>query len=265
MGGSFLGSLFGDVFCINHKFALFNFVSRNLKLKYRKSILGILWTILIPAFSAAIYFLVFQYVMKVQIPNYLVFILSGVIPWTFFQATITGGLESIVGNHFILNKVPINVSIFPLSEAFTAAINMVLALPVLLVVMVAYSVWPTLGWFQIPLLCVALFIQAYSIGLTSAILFVHLRDLRPIMSVILQVWFYLTPVVYSESMVPSQMQFIKILNPVWFVFSGLHKITGGTGYLQAQELLILMAWTALLFLIATMVYRFNRKSLVERL
>jgi ABC-2 type transport system permease protein len=259
-----LKQLFLEIFCLRTKFALFNFVNRNLKLKYRKSVLGVLWTILIPAATAVVYYFVFQYVMNVKIPNYLIFILMGVVPWTFFQGAVSSGLESVVSNHSILNKVPINLAIFPMSEAITHFINMILATPVIVITGMIFAVPFTMSLLQIIPLLFFLFVLAYSIGIISSILFVYLRDLRPIMSVLLQIWFYLTPVIYNEEMIPSRFGFIKILNPLFYIFSGFHKSIQGA-LLAPAEFATICLWTLFTFLVAAFIYSKNRRFLIERL
>src|SRR5689334_7103760 len=103
----FLRPLGVDLFCLGKKFLVFNLVSRNLKLKYRRSVLGVFWTLLSPIAMGMVYYFIFKVILKVQMPYYLAFILSGVLPWTFFNQTILEGLESVVGSWSIVTKVPI--------------------------------------------------------------------------------------------------------------------------------------------------------------
>lgn len=254
-----------DFFCWKNKYALYNFVARNLKLKYRKSIIGALWTLIIPATTAVVFYFVFQYVMRVNIPNYLLFVLAGMIPWTFFQSSITTGLESIVNNHGILNKVPLAPHIFPLSETLTSFMNLLLSIPVIVVLTFFYSIQPDITWLQIPLLLIALFLQGYAFSLICGVVFVYLRDFRPITAVIIQIWFYLTPVIYSESMLPEKFAFIKYLNPVFYIFSGFHNIITMNKGLSISEFSITLMWTAFAISISYLLYAYNRKHLIERL
>ncbi len=254
-----------DILCLNKKYALYNFVLRNLKLKYRKSILGVFWTILIPTSSALVYFFVFKYVMKVQIENYLLHVLSGIILWTFFQTALNTGVESIVNNHSILNKVPITPNIFPLSDCITAFINLILSLPVLAVMAAIYNIPVTFYWLALPMYLLILLLQAYAIGLTLSVLFVYLRDLKPVVGVLLQIWLYLTPVVYSESMLPKDLTWIMYANPVWFIFVGFRKAFLNSSLLSEIEFLVCICWTLTLSAIAIIVFDKNRKKLVESL
>jgi ABC-type polysaccharide/polyol phosphate export permease len=119
-----------DLFCVGKKFLVFNLVSRNLKIKYRRSILGIFWTLLSPVAMGFVYYFVFKVILKVQIPHYLAFILSGVLPWSFFAQTVLEGMESIVSNWSIVTKVPIPIQVFSYVNAVTNLTTLFLALPV---------------------------------------------------------------------------------------------------------------------------------------
>src|SRR6202035_5870261 len=121
-----------DIFCVSKKFLVFNLVGRNLKVKYRRSVLGVLWTLLSPLATVMIFYFVFKVILKVQIPHYMAFLVSGVLPWSFFSQTINEGMDSIVGNAGIAAKVPVPIQIFPLVGAITNFITLFLALPVIL-------------------------------------------------------------------------------------------------------------------------------------
>jgi len=219
---SFLSSL-KEIFGLKNKFIIYNLVSRNLKLRYRKSILGIFWTMLIPGITAIVYFLVFQFVMKINLPNYLFFLLLGLIPWTFLSGALTLGLESIVVNHPILNKVPVPPFVFPFSEILTAFLNLLFALPVLTLVALLMDVHISIYWCLFPIYLGILFLMTYFITLTMSVLYVYFRDLRHIVSVLMQLWFYGTPVIYESAMIPEKYQFVLYLNPVALIFHGLHE------------------------------------------
>lgn len=243
-----------DLFGIYRKNLIYNIVGRNLKLKYRQSFLGMLWTLLIPAFSSAIYYFVFQFVMKVQIPNYLLFILSGMLPWTFLSVTIMNGTECIVQNGYLINKVPVPPSIFPLTETLTGFINFILAVPVLLIVAFMTSAPMTASLLLLPVYFALLLIQIYSVSLLMATLFVYFRDLRHLISLIMQVWFYLTPVVYTEAMVPEDFRWIFILNPVAYIFSAIHTIIIFGVTPPFPELGIAATWSLLLLIVSFWAY-----------
>lgn len=250
-------------FCLHRKFLILNLVQRNLKLKYRKSILGVFWSLLVPLASAAVYFAVFKFVMKVNIPNYLLFVMTGILPWTFFATTVSQGMESIVSNSTILNKVPIPAQSFPLSESLTSFTNLILSIPAILIVIVitgaSWSWLYLLGFFFL----LTLFIQSYSIALILSIWFVHLRDLRHILNIILQIWFYVTPVIYSAEMLPAGWEWLLYANPVAFNFTGLHDIMIFQRLPDPTGISILAIWTIGLLILSLAVHLRSSSKLAE--
>ncbi|MBX2989401.1 MAG: ABC transporter permease [Bdellovibrionaceae bacterium] len=231
-----------DYFCLRRKFLLQNLISRNLKIRYRKSLLGMMWTVLIPASSAVVYYVIFKFVMKVTVENYLLLILSGLIPWTFFVSALNSGTETIVGNYSLLNKVPLPPQALVLSDIMTHFLNFMLSLPVIAVVMVITETVPGVTLLQYFVLMGLLFLQSYGLGLIFGISYVYFRDMRFVVALILQFWFYLTPVMYASHMVPEDFRFLLWLNPVGVTFEGFHAAAVDHRWLGANEWLIILAW-----------------------
>lgn len=258
-------SLLLDLLSMNNRYIISSFVARNLKLKYRKSVLGILWTILVPAAMALVYYVIFQKIMHVQIENYLLFILSGILPWAFFSSSVAIGLESIVGNFHLLSKAPIAPHVFPLSETLTALINFIFTIPILLAVMFFSEVPFSLNLFWSFFLIAALFFQGYFLALLCGTLFVFLRDLRHIMTIVLQIWFYITPILYNSNMVPNNLRVMHYLNPIAFIFNGFHDVLFKGQGISILSLIIIVSWTLLIMCFSTLIYQHNRNFLVERI
>lgn len=254
-----------EFFCLHRKFLLWNLVSRNIKMKYRRSYLGLFWTVLAPATSALIYYFVFKHVMKVQIPNYLSFILAGIMAWGYYSATLLGGLESIVGNQGIISKVPVPLNVFALNEATTLFINFLLSQPVLFIIIFITGAPITMNLAFLPLLYFLLYIQAYSISLVLALSFVYFRDLRHLLSLVLQMLFYMTPVVYQADMVPNSMKPFVILIPHFYIFEGIHCATALGTNVNQIHLAIAVTWTLVIFIIAMFIFNFKKNYLAEKI
>lgn len=206
------------------------------------------WTVLIPAGTACIYFVIFNFVFQVRIPNYPLFILSGLIPWTFFNTSVISSIESLVGNFQLLNKVPLPTPSLPLSETMTQFLNLILSLPILLVAMLILHVplaWPAL---QYPILIGFLFLITYAIGLALSLLYVYFRDLKHLVALIMQFWFYLTPVMYSEQMVPERFRTLLNINPLSSIFLGFHAALVDGEWLPLEKWLYIGVWTLILVL-----------------
>jgi len=132
-----------EFYCLHRKFLLFNLVIRNLKIRYRKSVLGFFWTLLVPAAMALVYYFVFSFVVRVNIDKYLLFVMVGLMPWMFISMAISTSTESLVINFNILSKVPIAYQAFPLAEVVSGMINFILSFVVLVALSLVYQNYPS--------------------------------------------------------------------------------------------------------------------------
>ncbi|MGK5088324.1 ABC transporter permease [Bdellovibrionota bacterium FG-2] len=252
-----------DFFCLGKKFLVYNLVSRNLKIKYRRSVFGVFWTLLAPIGTALVYYFVFKVIMAVRIPQYPLFILTGVLFWTFFAQTVMESMESLVGNWGLISKVPIPLQIFPFTGALTNLINLLIALPVLIGVAFASGVVPGWSFLLLPFYAFCLFLMAYGFGFILAVAFVYFRDLRHLMGIVIQIWFYSTPVVYAEDMIPVKYRWVLSLNPLGKTFEGLHGIVSGR--VDIADLGLSLSWGVAVMLAAVALNRVMEKGVVERI
>lgn len=252
-----------DYLCLHRKFLVYNLIMRNLKIRYRKSFFGMFWTLLIPAGSAGIYYLVFHHILKVSVPNYLLFIISGIVPWAFFTTTIGSSVEVIVGNYGLLNKVPLPAHSLVLSEALTHILNLILGLPIVMAIQIFSGVG--FGWanFQYLILLGILFFTAYGIGLIFSLAYVYFRDLKYVVSLIIQFWFYLTPVMYETKRIPEKFLFLLHVNPVGFLFSGFHNSLVNNEWLTLEEWCSIIGWALAVNIIAYYLLKKTRFHIVE--
>jgi lipopolysaccharide transport system permease protein len=237
-------------FCLDNLFLIYNLILKNLKVRYRGSLLGLFWTVLIPAFTSLIYFVIFKFILKVQVPNYLVFIMSGLIPWTFFSQTLAAGLESLVSNHTLLNKVPLPPQSLVLAESYTYLINLIFSLPVLLIVILFEGVELSFYSLQYFYFLFLLLILANSISIILSFLYVYFRDLKFLVSIVIQFWFYLTPIMYGKTMIPSNYLHLFYYNPIGIMFIALHESILEQKMVSLEYYLTATAWAVALLLIS---------------
>ncbi len=264
MGNESGGRAF-DFLCLSRKYLVYNLVAKNLKVKYRFSILGFLWTLLVPLSQALVYYMIFNIVLKIQIPHYLILILCGVLPWGFFSQTIMEGVDSIVGNGAILSKVPIPPQIFSFAGAITNLISLMLSTPVLLIGMYFSGVPITWNLMLLPYFWLCLFLIAYGLSLILGLLYVYLRDLKHVVGILIQLWFYATPVLYLESMIPVDFRWLLSLNPVGEIFVGFHKICLLGEAPEVGQLLAPFLWSVVIFLSSAVIYKLFSGNAVETL
>ena len=189
-------------------------VERDIKIKYRKSVLGVLWTLLNPLLMMCILAIVFSNLFKFDIENYPVYILSGQVIYNFFNESTTSALSSIINNASLIKKVYIPKYMFVLSRILSSIINMLASHCALLIVMIVLRCemhW-TMLLFPIPAALLVVF--CLGIGMILATITVKFRDIMHLYSVFTTGLMYLTPVIYAMSLLPGWLSKIVMINPI---------------------------------------------------
>jgi len=175
---------------------------RELKARYRASVLGFLWTFLNPTLNMLVYVLVFGVVMKSAVKNYPYYLFSGLLPWIYFSTSVGGGTSAISDRRDLLTKVRFPAQVLPATVVLTNLINFLLSLPLLLGLGFFFGVTPT--WhlvFIVPLLIVQTFFTL-AVTYLFAALNVAFRDLQHIVTNLLMMLFFLTPVLWTSTRCP---------------------------------------------------------------
>ena len=180
--------------------------------------------------------------MKQERPHYFPLIIGCILPWTFFSQTINEATESIVGNQNLISKVPVPLQVFPYVAAITNFSTLLLSIPVVIAISTISGI--SISWSLALLLphYFVLLVLAYSFGTIFGIYYVFLRDLKHAIGIILQIWFYSTPIVYEPSMIPEGYRWILKLNPVGSSFAGIQDAIIGNGSPSFQQLLTSIIW-----------------------
>lgn len=188
-----------------------NLVSRELRGKYKRSFLGWSWSLVNPLALAAIYTVVFVVIFKAPSPEgdpsglkaFPLFLLTGLLPWSFLSNTITGATGALTGNANLVNKVYFPREILVGSSTFSWVVSLLIELLVLCVVLLGFGS-NVLPWIPVLLVLVALqTVFVLGVGLALSVLNVYFRDVQHFMAILLQVWFYATPVIYPITFVQS--------------------------------------------------------------
>ncbi len=201
---------------IQYKGLLRNLVANELKLRYRNSVLGFLWTILNPLFFLLILALVFSQIMKFQIENYHIFILSGLTAWLMIQQTVVVATASIVNNQDLIKKVYIPKILFPLSSVLARYVDHLILTGVLIGFMIAFHVPLTWNLLFLPVVIFFHFLFSLGFSLIAAVFYIKVRDVQHIIAIIFQAFFYLTPIIYTVNIFPQQYQKFFLLNPFYY-------------------------------------------------
>ena len=209
-----------------YSFLLQQLISRDFKVKYKRSVLGVLWSLLYPVLNMAVMALVFSNIFKFSTPgvNYLVYVLSGLIIFNYFTEASNLAISSIVANFSLINKIYIPKYIFPLSKCLFVGINFLLTLIPLYIVIFATGTGINIYHLVLPYAYICLFMFTLGMGLILATISVFLRDMFYIYSIVLTLWTYLTPIMYDIAIIPAKFQLILKLNPMYHYIDFIRKI-----------------------------------------
>lgn len=204
----------------NYRTMISSLVSRDLKSRYSRSILGVLWNFLNPFLQLLIYTTVFSQIMKNGIEDYYMFLFVALIPWIFFSTCLSGGASCVLIQGDMVKKIFFPREVIPISYVTSQFVNLLLCF----VVIFAAKIWEGCIFNPLALLCLPLvMIVEYilTIGFTMVLcaLNVFFRDIQHIMGIVVMAWQFLTPVMYPIDMVPEEIQWIFDINPMTSVIT----------------------------------------------
>lgn len=184
-------------------FLIRQLVSRDFKTKYKRSALGMAWSFLNPLLTMSVQYVVFSTLFQSDIPNYPVYLLSGIVFFNFFSEAVSMGMTSITGNASLIKKVYMPKYIYPVSRILSSLVNFALAIiPLLLVMLITGTAFtPALLLLIFDMLCLLGFVTGMSLLLTTAMTF--FQDTQFLWGVVSMMWMYLTPLFYPESIIPG--------------------------------------------------------------
>ena len=193
---------------------------KELKIRYKRSVLGFLWALLNPALMMLVMTLVFATILQFSIEHYAIFLLSVLLPWTFFAQSTSYAVESIVGNGDLIKKIRVPKLIFPVAAVVSNIINLLLSLVPLAILVEAmrHPFYWTWLYLPVPMLALVLFTLGMTFFFATAN--VYYRDFAHIVQVLLSAWFYVTPIIYSLDLIPENRRWLFKLNPMLYVING---------------------------------------------
>jgi lipopolysaccharide transport system permease protein len=265
---------------------LANLTLREIRGKYKRTIFGQLWSLANPLALMLIYTIVFAFILRVEpepgdpsgLNVFAVWLLCGLLPWTFFANVISSGASSLVANAGLIQKVAFSRIVLPLSLVGSSVYNWLFEMGVLLVVLLIIGSF-VLPWIPLLLVIMALLaVFAAGIALMLAIANVYFRDTQWFLGIILQMWLYLTPIIYPASLVTTQsdeigpllgtditVEFLYNINPMAHFVEVFRQLLYDNRWPDLTEWLICALWAAVSLLIGVIVFKSNEKKLAEAL
>jgi ABC-type polysaccharide/polyol phosphate export permease len=194
---------------------ILQFIARDIRTRYKRSVLGIVWTMLNPLLMMIVLTIVFSNLFRFDLPYYPVYLLSALVLWTFVSQTTTAAMDHLLWAGPLLSKIYVPKTVFALAAVGEGLVNLVLSLVPLAVIMLIVGIpfqW-TVAVLPIPIAFAAMF--ALGLGLLLSTLAVYFRDVVPMYQVLLSAWYFLTPIIYPRSIVPESYWWIFSVNPVY--------------------------------------------------
>lgn len=231
---------------------------RDLKVRYKQTALGAGWAILQPVLSMVVFSIFFGGLLNVDSGDvpYPIFSYAAILPWGVFAKALNDTGRSLVSNRAMLTKIYFPRMVIPLASVFSSLADFLIAFVVMLGLMYYYQIAPTSNIWTLPLFLLLAVITALGVGLWLSAMNVLYRDIGYMIPYITQLWFYLTPIVYSASEVPEQWQFFYALNPMVGVVEGFRWALLGTS--DAPSPMIAVSAVIALIVFMTGMYYFRR-------
>jgi lipopolysaccharide transport system permease protein len=225
---------------------LFILVGRDIKVRYRQTLLGVLWVVAQPLMTALIFTVLFNRVAKIDagggIP-YSLFVMVALVPWSFFSAGVSASGNSLIGSSHLISKVYFPRVIVPAASVLSGFVDMAVTLALVIVMSLVYraGVPPQIVFLPVAILICALF--AFGIGLWLSALNVEYRDIRVVIPFLLQLWMYATPVVYPLRVIPEKYRWVALINPLTGIVETFRAamLGGAIPWMQLGNSVVVMA------------------------
>lgn len=204
---------------------LATFVSRDLKLRYRGSVLGFLWSFLDPLVNAVVLWVIFSFLFHRGIENFPLFLLIGILPWNFFSSCLSGGAEAIRGSAALIKKIRLPREVFPLANVLANLAHFFFATLVLLLFLVVARVPVVpLAWLFLPVILLFLCLVNLGGALLVSAVSVYFRDFQFLVASGLRILYFATPIFYPLDFVPDRFRSLYLINPLASVITAFRQV-----------------------------------------
>ena len=236
-------------------FLLQQLVAREFKTRYKRSVLGVFWSVLNPLLMMTVQYIVFSQMFKQNIDNYPVYLLSGTVVFNFFNEAVGQSMNSITGNASLITKVYLPKYVYPVTRVLSSGINLIMSLiPLTIAAIITHEEF-TKAYIMAPyiLLCVMVFAVGFGMMMASAMTF--FRDIGFLWGIISMVWMYLTPLFYPVSIIPEEWRHLYMMNPMVHYVNAIRTIVQNSATPEPMEFIICTTWSLVMFVIGCFVFK----------
>ena len=249
----------------NYRELLKTNVKKDIRGKYKASFLGILWSFVNPLLQVMVYAIVFPYIMKVQTENYLIFLICGIIPWTWFVTSISTGTSSIVNNSNLIKKVYFPRTIIPISIVTSGMINFLISCVIILAFVLCGGLGLSWHLVFLPFIIIIQYIVTLALVFLFSAIDVYIKDVEYIVAFFLNMAFYATPVLYSSELFEGWMMWIFRLNPMAHLINAYRDIFYVHQIPQMINLSILLGIGVILLIMCYLLFKKLEKRFAEEI
>jgi lipopolysaccharide transport system permease protein len=243
---------------------LLSLVQRELKARYRGSVLGFFWTFLNPTLQMLVYAVVFGVIMKNKIASYPYFMFVGMLPWIWFSSSLSAGASAISDRRDLMTKVRFPAQVLPAAVVATNFCNYVFSLPLMIVLGLVFGQRPTWHLVAFPVVVLAQLLFTLAMVYMLSAFNVRFRDLQHIVINLVMLWFFLTPVLYREETIPERFRTLALLgNPMAIVITSYQAIFYEHRLPDAGPLLLLLGGSLALLWAASHIFEARREEFAE--
>ena len=249
----------------NYRELLKTNVKKEIRGRYKNSILGVMWSFLNPLLQLAVYSIIFGALLAGGDPTYHIYICVALIPWTYFTTAITQAAFTVIGNADIIKKVYFPREILPISVVTSGAVNFVISTIIILAFVLGSGIG--LSWYLLlyPFILIIQYILLLGISFIVSSITVYFRDLEHIIGVILMAAFYGTPIVYKLEQLPANLQVIMQLNPMTHLINAYRDIFYYRQMPNMKILLLLLGISIILTIVGYFIFKKLQKGFAEQL
>jgi len=199
----------------NYRDLIVVLTQKEIKVRYKNSFLGYLWSIANPLAFAFVFFIAFKVVMRIRMENYTLFLIAGLFPWQWFSNSVNISPMIFLGNTSLIKKVNFPRSFIPLATVLNDMVHFIFSIPVIVLFLLIYRKSPSLPWlYGIPFLLVIQLLMTYGISLIVSSMNLFFRDMERLTLILTTFVFYFTPIIYPVEMIPERYRYLINLNPI---------------------------------------------------
>lgn len=237
---------------------LYFLVWRDVKVRYKQTALGVIWVILQPLLTTIVFTLIFGNLAKMPSDNlpYSVFALTGLLPWNYFSGSVSRGGISLVGSANLISKVYFPRLVIPLSAVLGGLVDFGIVFVLLAALMALFGYYPSPSWLFLPFFLLLAIVTSLGVSLWLSALNVQYRDVGYLIPFLIQLWFFATPVVYPQSLIPYPWSILYSLNPMVGVVEGFRWALFGKG--SAPGPIFLVSAAMMVVILVSGLYFFKR-------